>query len=206
MKRQQYDKETGKRSKTENSYLLHKALSRNNEFNYKGSLFGMHQIRSKYSKDKAICIVEGEKSAVIASGQFPKYIWMATGAKDWLNEYSLEPIRDREIILFPDTSKGGKTYGKWQQIADKYKTKGYNISVSEMLENNCTQEQKNKGYDIGDLLHDNLVKEKPIISVDSEPCITSEIEVEEFLPILEAMKQSNPVLATLIQTFNLVAV
>lgn len=206
LKRQQYDKETGKRSKTENSYLLHKALSRNNEFNYKGSLFGMHQIRSKYSKDKAICIVEGEKSAVIASGQYPKYIWMATGARDWFNKHSLEPIRDRNIILFPDTSKDGKTYEKWQQIADKYKTKGYSISVSNMLEKGCTQEQKEQGYDIGDLLHDNLVKEKPPLSIKTSIDLMPEVKAEEFSPMVKEMITVNSVLLNLINTFDLVAV
>lgn len=71
LKRQQYDKDIGKRSKTENSYLLHKILSGNDNFNYKGCLFGMHQIRTKYNKNKPICIVEGEKSAIIASGAMP---------------------------------------------------------------------------------------------------------------------------------------
>lgn len=206
LKRQQYDRETGKRSKTENSYLLHKALSGNGNFNYKGCLFGMHQIRAKYSKGKTICIVEGEKSAVIASGQYPKYIWMATGARDWFNEYSLEPIRDRQIILFPDTSKNGKTFEKWQQIADKYRAKGYSISVSTMLEKGCTQEQKEQGYDIGDLLHVSLVKEKPTIITKALPNIITESETEEFSPMVKEMITANPALLNLINTFDLVAV
>lgn len=206
LKRQQYDRETGKRSKTENSYLLHKALSGNDDFNYKGCLFGMHQIRAKYSKGKTICIVEGEKSAIIASGKYPKYIWMATGAKDWFNEHSLEPIRDRKIILFPDTSKEGKAFEKWLQIADRYKAKGYNISVSNMLENSCTQEQKNQGYDIGDLLHDGLVKEKPALLAESLPEPMPEIEVEEFTSMLKEMIKTNSALTILIQTFDLVTV
>lgn len=206
LKRQQYDREAGKRSKTENSYLLHKALSGNDNFNYKGCLFGMHQIRAKYSKGKTICIVEGEKSAVIASGQLPKYIWMATGAKDWFNEHSLEPIKDREIILFPDTSKDGKTFTKWQQIADRYKAKGYDISVSRMLENKCTQDEKEQGYDIGDLLHNELVKEKPKSLTEVSPDSTPEIKTEEFSPMVKEMISANPILLNLVKVFNLVTV
>lgn len=206
LKRQQYDKETGKRSKTENSYLLHKVLSGNDNFNYKGCLFGMHQIRAKYSKDKTICIVEGEKSAVIASGAMPEYIWMATGAKDWFNEHSLEPIKDRKIVLYPDTSKTGETFAKWQQIADKYKTKGYNISVSEILEKSCTEEQKKQGYDIGDLLHNHLVKPK---SMENEKIISEPINdtyIEELSPTIKEMVSVNHTLLNLIKTFDLVQV
>lgn len=206
LKRQQYDKETGKRSKTENSYLLHKALSGNDNFNYKGCLFGMHQIRAKYSKGKTICIVEGEKSAIIASGKFPQWLWMATGARDWFNEHSLEPIRDRKIILFPDTSKDGKTFEKWKQIADRYKAKGYDISVSDMLEKGCTQEQKEQGYDIGDLLHYELVKEKPALLTELSPEPMPEIKVDEFPPMVKEMIAANPALLNLINTFDLVAV
>lgn len=206
LKRQQYDKETGKRSKTESSYLLHKALSGNDNFNYKGCLFGMHQIRAKYSKGKTICIVEGEKSAVIASGAMPKYIWMATGAKDWFNEHSLEPIKDRKIVLYPDTSSTGETFAKWRQIADRYKTKGYNISVSEMLEKSCTQEQKEQGYDIGDLLHNHLVKPK---AIEKEEIISEPIRgtyIEELSPIIKDMVSVNPALLNLIKTFDLVQI
>ena len=206
LKRQQYDKETGKRSKIENSYLLHKTLSGNDNFNYKGCLFGMHQIRAKYSKGQTICIVEGEKSAVIASGAMPEYIWMATGAKDWFNEHSLEPIKDRKIVLYPDTSKTGETFAKWQQIADKYKTKGYNISVSEMLEKSCTQEQKEQGYDIGDLLHNHLVKPK---AIEKKEIIIEPIRdtyIEELSPIIKDIVSMNPAFLNLIKTFDLVQV
>ena len=206
LKRQQYDKETGKRSKVEDSFLLHKALSRNDEFNYRGCLFGMHQIRAKHNKNKVVCIVEGEKSAVIASGERPKYIWMATGARDWFNEHSLEPIRDRKILLFPDTSKTGETFAKWQQIANKYKEKGYDISVSTYLEKACTQEQKEQGYDIGDLLHSYFVKPKAIEekTIISEP--TEKANTDTFSPDIKEMILSNPSVLDLIETFDLVQV
>ena len=164
----------------------------------------MHQIRAKYSKGKTICIVEGEKSAIIASGQFPQWLWMATGAKDWFNEHSLEPIRDRKIILFPDTSKDGKTFEKWQQIADRYKAKGYDISVSDMIEKGCTQQQKEQGYDIGDLLHNKLVKEK--LPTEPLPEPMPDIKAEEFSPMVKEMIVANPALLNLINTFDLVAV
>lgn len=129
---------------------------------------------------------------------------MATGAKDWLNVHSLEPVKDRKIILYPDTSKNGETFAKWLQIANQYKAKVYNISVSTMLENECTQSQKEQGYDIGDLLHDNLIKEKPkekqILLIEPQ-ALTKNVSDK-----LKQMEQLNPALTELIKTFDLVVV
>lgn len=78
-------------------------------------LFGRHLIGREDSQGKPVCIVESEKSAIIASIAYPNAIWMATGSCrflkglklkcDYVDDYgnqkgqALDPKR---VILFPD--------------------------------------------------------------------------------------------------------
>ena len=44
-------------------------------------LFGEHLLSAIDEKQKTVALVESEKTAIIASGIMPKYIWLATGGK-----------------------------------------------------------------------------------------------------------------------------
>ncbi|WP_394341409.1 DUF6371 domain-containing protein [Salinimicrobium sediminis] len=58
-------------------------------------LFGLHLLNS--DKQKAIALVESEKTAVIASIAFPQFIWMATGGL-----MNLKGPHADNLIFFPD--------------------------------------------------------------------------------------------------------
>ncbi|GAB6121178.1 DUF6371 domain-containing protein [Dysgonomonas termitidis] len=198
---QKYNPETGNRIKDEPGAVnwMHSILKKKGElpggYNLRMCLFGLHLIRSERNKGKVVCICESEKSAVIASGAMPEYLWMAAGALGWLNIDKLKPLRDRCIILFPDTSATGKAFEKWTQIADEARSQGYDIHVSTMLEDECSGEQKERGYDIGDYLIDNRLrtaaKEKP------------ERQLSEAGIRLAGMQKLNPVLTLLIDKLDL---
>lgn len=64
-------------------------------------LFGEH-LRSKHL-DAKVALVESEKTAVIAAGILPKYIWLATGGKSQFNA-RLSILKGRTIIAFPDVN------------------------------------------------------------------------------------------------------
>ena len=101
----------------------------------------------------SIAIVEAEKTAVIMSEQFPQYIWMAAGGLSMLNAEKLLPLRNRHVILFPDTDPDGKAFGRWQQIAKEASRHSlYPVYVSPMLELRATPEQKAAKIDIVDFL------------------------------------------------------
>lgn len=145
----------GKRSKYVNwvhSYQLKNSLKR--EFNLNQCLFGLHLINQS---NKAIAIVESEKTACIMSQVFDKYIWLASGSLNNLNANKLHPLRDRKIILYPDLGpkdSDNKPYNQWKKKSDYLSKRGYDISTSNLLENKATEEQKNKGYDIADYFLD----------------------------------------------------
>ena len=58
-------------------------------------LFGEHLL--PLYPDKPVGLVESEKTAVIAAGLMPKYLWLATDGKSGLNE-RLNVLRGRKVI------------------------------------------------------------------------------------------------------------
>lgn len=137
-----YNPITGKRKKDINgkSYInwMHQK-----PFNLKQCLFGLHL--SKEDRIKPIGIVESEKTAVIMSIKEPKLIWMACGSLNGFKLEYLSPLRLRKIIGFPD--KG--CFEKWQEVADSLNETGFDITISDVLENNTNA---NLGDDIADLI------------------------------------------------------
>jgi len=205
---QQYDPETGKRIKDEpysigwvHRKLINKGLL-TEDFKLSMCLFGEHLIRSDKYKNMPVGIVESEKSALIASACMPNLVWMATGSLEYLNVHKLMPLKDRKIILYPDTSTTGNAFNKWSKIAKEARRLGYDVSVSTLLEKICTDEEKAKGYDLGDYLIDRLTNPQIIgqskMIQDSKPQKQSNI--------LSDMIEDNPVLDTLINTFDCVEV
>jgi len=81
-------------------------------------LFGEHQLIGdsvNYElQQKVICLVESEKSAIVCSCLFPRFIWMATCGCGGLNSAKLRPIRGHHVIVFPDAGSADH----WCEILD----------------------------------------------------------------------------------------
>lgn len=84
----------------ENSTKECKSTSNLNEPKY--PLFGIHLLSRPDAKNKTICIVESEKTALMAASLYPEFIWLATGSCHFLYNSHLKGIEDRKIVLFPD--------------------------------------------------------------------------------------------------------
>lgn len=145
-----YNSENGKRQKQGYSYdwihsklhnAKHPALPK--DFELKQCFFGEHLIQADTSK--TIAIVEGEKTALIASRFFPEYIWIASGQANGLSESKFQALKGRTVYLFPD--KG--FFAEW-----KTKAKAFShlcrIEVSDLLE--IKAPKQHDGYDIADYL------------------------------------------------------
>ncbi len=136
-----YNKKTGKKSKVNWVHSIMKLK----EFNLKQCLFGMHLLNSE--KNKAIAIVESEKTAVIASIAFPEFLWMATGGLMNLKASMLKPLANRKVILFPDAG----CYDTWnEKVADLPTNIQY--LISDLVEKKATVEEKREGWDIADYI------------------------------------------------------
>ena len=109
-------------------------------------LFGEHLLSEPGSRGRTIALVESEKTAVIASGIMPKYIWLATGGKSQLSPEKLSVLRGRKVIAFPDADG----YRQWSEKLAAIE--GLTITVSDVLEKNATDRDRRDHIDIADWL------------------------------------------------------
>jgi hypothetical protein len=137
----EYNPQTGKRLKDANgkAYI---SWAHKKPYNLKQCLFGLHLFNDDRTKD--IAIVESEKTAVIMSIKEPRLTWMACGSLNGFKVEYLAPLRLRKIFGFPD--KG--CFGIWSETADKLNDQGFNIEVSDLIENSITL---SNGDDLADL-------------------------------------------------------
>jgi len=149
----QYDKETGKRVKSEMTSIswVHSKMKKNNQlpedWNFTRCLFGEHLLKS--NPDANICLVEGEKTAIIASVYMPNEIWLATGGLNMFNENVCRELKGRKVIIFPDL---GATQLWREKATEISKNMGFKMVVNDVFEKFASPEQIERGCDIGDFL------------------------------------------------------
>jgi hypothetical protein len=144
-----YNPRTGKRDHSSTNWV-HAALKSkdllSDDFEVTQCFFGEHLLQD--NKDKTVAILEGEKSALVASVVLPDYQWIACGGKSNLSEEKLRFIKERRIILFPDAD----SYEDWKEKGKVLARRGYNLSTSDLIERRTTAEQKEAGIDLADFL------------------------------------------------------
>lgn len=126
-------------------------LDERNEVQKSPCLFGLPQLLTA-DADQPVALVEAPKTAIISTPYFPGFIWMAVGALSYLNAERLAPLRGRRIELFPDLSKDGSAFDRWNRIAGELLAQGFQITVSTYLEDNATDEERVAGADLADFL------------------------------------------------------
>ena len=120
-------------------------------------LFGLHRYNQQ-NRHMPVAIVESEKSALIMSIVKPDHLWMATGSLNNFNEQFLEPVKDAVITAYPDVdnerdkkTRKSVSYELWRRIAARLNRKGWNITVSSVLEDTATTSQRLDKIDIADI-------------------------------------------------------
>ncbi len=143
-----YNPEDGHRVKEPRAYVgwAHTFLQLT-DFNLRQCFFGEHLL--ELHPTMSVAIVESEKTALIASHFIPNFIWLATGGMHGcLNCEAIKVLKGRNIILFPDL---GAT-DKWKSKLPLLQSVCKRVAVSNILEDNATEEQRAKGLDIADFL------------------------------------------------------
>lgn len=121
-------------------------------------LFGEHLL-SKYPYNP-IGLVESPKTAIYSTLYFgfpeqpTNLLWLAVYNLSSLNLNKCKALKGRNIYLFPDLSKDGKTYDKWKadSQAIQKRLQGTYFHVSYLLEQSAPQLDKEQGKDIADYL------------------------------------------------------
>lgn len=88
-------------------------------FNLKQCLFGEHLL-DKYP-DKPVAVVESEKTAAILGGVMQDCVAVACGGCGNLTASMCEPLRGRDVILFPDNGKYDEWSEKGKSMAHMFK-------------------------------------------------------------------------------------
>lgn len=121
-------------------------------------LFGEHLL-SRYPNNP-IALVEAPKTAVYGTLYFglpetsDNLIWLAVGAKGYLNFDKIKVLQGRFVYVFPDLSKDGNTFKEWETKAKEYESRlpGTRFIFSDLLEQAAPEADKSKGNDLADFL------------------------------------------------------
>ena len=70
------------------------------DYSLRQCLFGEHLLPRQ--PDTTVCVVEGEKTAVICAMEMPQYIWLSCGGCQGLAQARCASLAGRRIMVFPD--------------------------------------------------------------------------------------------------------
>jgi len=185
-----YDPETGHRIKDVTGInWVHSILKKKgmlpDSFNLSQCLFGEHLLK-KYP-DKAVALVESEKTALLGAGFLPDFVWLATGGKSQLSIDKMKVLSGRTVVMYPDVDG----YELWMNRSAEFRP-FCNVVVSDILERNATPEERERKIDIGDWLILQAQADRP----------QQEIEKSD----LDRLISINPAINLLIKTFDLVEI
>lgn len=172
-----YDPTSGHRVKEPYGYVswAHAKMNLEN-YQLKQCLFGEHLLVS--NQKSRVVIVESEKTAVIGTHFLPGFVWLATGGKNGcFNSEAMQVLKGREVILMPDLN----ATTEWRKKSLFLNGICQSVSVSGIIEEQATDEERKQGLDIADFL---LMEDTP-------------------QAVLQKMIAKNPCLQKLIDTFKL---
>lgn len=157
---------------------LTKHIDYGDKYGYFTCLFGEH-ILSKYPNNP-VALVEAPKTAVygwLYFNQHPtakNWLWLAVYNKSSFSFDKLKALKGRTVYVFPDLSKDGSTFAEWEQKARNYEKQlpGTRFVFSKYLEQYATEQERNEGADIADILirHDwRKFRPAPEQDTDTQP-------------------------------------
>lgn len=123
-------------------------LTGQQNFNLKQCFFG--ECLLAVFPDRKVCILESEKSALIAAAYHQNFVWLACGGADGLSDEKIKVLEGRDVTLFPDLGK----FELWSEKASRMKKKltKAKIKISDVLERAATDEERRSGLDLADFL------------------------------------------------------
>jgi len=169
----QYDPTSGKRVKEpfEKIQWVHKVI-KETDFNLKQCLFGEHLL---FDNNLPVAVVESEKTAIIAAGYLPQFIWLAAGNKQGLSVDKCNVLKQsaKIVVLYPDLN----AFKDWSA-----KAKLYGFKTSDLLEKKASDKERANGLDLADYLvrfdvKDFLTKETLPQQKDAKPIQLIETQI-----------------------------
>lgn len=164
-----YDSMTGRRDKVTGARFIGKLIKPDG--NFKQCFFGEYLLSYPEDQDKPVCLVESEKTCVIASIYYPQYLWLATGGiygASWTEERVCRVLKGRQIILFPDVGAFDKWKTKGSLLAA---VTGSRVVISDHLEKTASESDRIEGVDVADY----IIKSRQVDSGQNRSVLTRHI-------------------------------
>ena len=173
---------------------------------------------------KPVAVVEAAKTAIVASIYLPDFIWVACdtanglgGEKGGLSE-KCNVLKGRDVVLYPDC----KAYEFWSKKAQQLSSICNSVSVSSLIEEHASAQERENGFDIADYLirfspsdflqqPDHPTAENPTVTTERKIALSDERKnapvTEPKTPpcensVVASMVARNPALSQLIQVFD----
>ncbi|MBW7868869.1 MAG: hypothetical protein H3C31_11140 [Brumimicrobium sp.] len=124
---------------------------------YSRCLYGAHLLDN--DKKKTVCLVESEKTAVLAAAQYPTFDWLATGGSNGLTGETISVLYGRKIYYLCDADKAGRN----NSTIDKLKAYKQNFKVVDLFPN------RTDGYDLADYILNDFLFDKKQLPEIKEP-------------------------------------
>jgi hypothetical protein len=109
-------------------------------------MFGEHLLTLR--PNDPVAVVEAPKTAIIASMFYPQYVWVAVGAKSYLNTTRCAALKNRDVTLFPDLG----AYKDWEHRSNTFQGFAKSVCMDTTLENIATSEMRENKADLADWL------------------------------------------------------
>jgi hypothetical protein len=194
----QYNPTTGKRVHNASGAIdwIHSKLKKSGaipkDFNLKQCYFGEHLL--KIHPNKTVAIAEAEKTAIIGSVLFPQLVWLGAGNLNGLTVEKSIVLKNRSVILFPDLSnpklqKEKQAFEIWSKRANEIRQQyGCKVVVSDILERNATDEDRENGLDIADYLIKQMRQAPEQVEVFQQPPQPETNNIDELERFFAGMK------------------
>lgn len=200
-----YDKTTGHRVKGQSDCVnwIHSMLKAkgvlNDDYNLGQCLFGEHLLT--VFPDKQVFVVEAEKTAILCAICMPDFVWLATGGLSQMSQEKMTALKDREVILIPDTDVDGVAFNKWMEFSRRLDF-CKSVQVCDYLERYSTPKQKEYGCDIADMLVDafRIRKRTEQLNPNKNEPFKPKTKAERNM---QAMTIKNPLLLSLVDKLSL---
>ncbi len=109
-------------------------------------LFGEHLLDN--SKKRTVCVVESEKTAVIASYFYPKYDWVSCMSNNGLTADRIQKLLNRKVIWVCDNDKAGRQNTSIKRASVQL----MDFHIADLF----PEKEYTEGYDLADAIQDGL--------------------------------------------------